>query len=546
MPPPPFLLSRPSSLGLSSRNRAFLAQKYSGRVLDDIEDDEEEAAVDRISHRNIADEDCVEDPKLDEELGITQQPYLCQPPEEDVLIQYEPSQQPVPPLSTLVREDLHHNKQSWREIFVEDGVSGLAKAVMQEEIEQRLTEKKALYITDLEWSAYVMKQLLQSTDRVLLESLLFGNLALDRQSNPALHKILGQLATRSANQPGIYYQSLVDSSGQSPSASELLRLCDLMMGYVKGCRELEVQQVVGTIDDELANRIDNFRQAKRSQITVERSRKGNRKYLNTRIRVIPSSDLISQHRQRLRGLLKGPIEKAATERLSRSHTKETVHFVERLRARLSSVPADDSEKPMQFPLIEVGYSKRCLNQLKSHARHNSSNYIMNLTEAIFASARGEFRSLYFMHQAVICLIWRSEQAEIAEIGLTKLAEGYIHNAGGFSHFPAGLSNHSAKFVPAREWNAASEYIMYHSPYLIHMRAETDALEAKVLRLEAMDVTPSTSVESQIQVRDAHQAMVLRKLRHRCRDNTEVLFDCMATTKIAHDLCSRKGVIGEHT
>lgn len=121
-------------------------------------------------------------------------------------------------LLVLVKEDLYKNKAAWRELYTNFSIKELAEVVMEEEIEVRLTEKKTLYVKDTEWAAHIMKRILISTDQVLLESLLFGNLAKDRRTNPQLAAVLRTLKEQSEHQPGIYYLSLVNSRGESPSA----------------------------------------------------------------------------------------------------------------------------------------------------------------------------------------------------------------------------------------------------------------------------------------------------------------------------------------
>jgi hypothetical protein len=59
---------------------------------------------------------------------------------------YDPQQ--VQPLPRLVRENLHHNEAAWRKLYVEHDVKELAEVVMQEEIEARLSDKKALFVED--------------------------------------------------------------------------------------------------------------------------------------------------------------------------------------------------------------------------------------------------------------------------------------------------------------------------------------------------------------------------------------------------------------
>ena len=89
-------------------------------------------------------------------------------------------------------------------IYEHEGIDGLALAVMKEEIDQRLTGKKGLYAEDTEWATKIMRDILLSTDSVLLESILYGNLALDRQQSPHFENVLGQLKEQAVNQPGIY------------------------------------------------------------------------------------------------------------------------------------------------------------------------------------------------------------------------------------------------------------------------------------------------------------------------------------------------------
>jgi hypothetical protein len=108
---------------------------------------------------------------------------------------------------------------------------------MEEEIEQRMSSKKALYTEDMHWSTQVIEQCLLATDKRLLESVMYGNLALDSQNDRKLASRLEALMTQSRNQPGIYMQQLVSNNGLSPSAAELLKMAEFMENYVKGCRQ---------------------------------------------------------------------------------------------------------------------------------------------------------------------------------------------------------------------------------------------------------------------------------------------------------------------
>jgi hypothetical protein len=176
--------------------------------------------------------------------------------------------------------------------------------------------------------------------------------------------------------------------------------------------------------------------------------------------------------------------KKTIERYSAAHVKGIVHFVKMLRARIATVLPADRQKPLQFPIVEIGYAKRYIDRLKDHTRHRSSNYIMYLTESFCAALQSTFGSLYRIEQAAIYLIWAPEQAEISEIGFTKLAEGYTHDGGGFSHFPAGLSNHFVNYIVTREWNGAQGYVIERSVYAANLRIKRARQEKEMLEREA--------------------------------------------------------------
>ncbi|KAF1361763.1 hypothetical protein EJ07DRAFT_53134, partial [Lizonia empirigonia] len=243
-----------------------------------------------------------------------------------------------------------------------------------------------------------------------------------------LGNILQELRTQSEHQPGIYMQQLVSGDGFSPSATELLTMADLMEGYVKGCRQRETHPLGGVIDDNVAASIDNFKRL------------------------------------------------GHYESYSRSHVAEITIFIKQLRQRLHNIPLQERDEPLRCPLVEVRYSVRCVSRLKQHLAHSSSNYIMNLAEAIFQTQRTDFPTSYWIKQFVIYLIWDNSQPEIAEIGFAKLAESFTHNGGGFSHYAAGLSNYSGTLVSGREWNAAKTYMLERSPYLHNLKLERDTLE----------------------------------------------------------------------
>lgn len=89
----------------------------------------------------------------------------------------------------------------------------------------------------------------------------------------------------------------------------------------------------------------------------------------------------------------------------------------------------------------------------------------------------------------IYLIWKVDQAEVSEFGWTKLAEGYIHNAGGFSHYPAGLSNEFAQKTTHSEWDKALAYLVQDTIYCKNLDFVVSQLqvEAEAQEQQASDL-----------------------------------------------------------
>jgi hypothetical protein len=57
-------------------------------------------------------------------------------------------------------------------------------------------------------------------------------------------------------------------------------------------------------------------------------------------------------------------------------------FISALRDHLNAIPIGDWSKPLEHPVVEYGYAENSPTRLKQYARHDSSNYIMNVMEAV--------------------------------------------------------------------------------------------------------------------------------------------------------------------
>jgi hypothetical protein len=109
---------------------------------------------------------------------------------------------------------------------------------------------------------------------------------------------------------------------------------------------------------------------------------------------------------------------------------------------------------------------------------------MNLAEAVAAVLfqRGKLTKRYSMKQFIIFICQEPSHGSLSEIVLTRLAEGYMGNGGGFSHYPAGRSNDSALKTDAIEWGKCLEYAVDASPLGDNLKSDLKG-RAKVREIE---------------------------------------------------------------
>lgn len=100
---------------------------------------------------------------------------------------------------------------------------------------------------------------------------------------------------------------------------------------------------------------------------------------------------------------------------------------------------------------------------------------MNLTDAICSLL---WPSTYKIEQSVIFLCTSSEHAVLAEILFTRLAQGYIHDGGGFSYYAAGRSNNSALQYTTSDWEHFWKWTLANIPVLETHKRERALWEAQ--------------------------------------------------------------------
>ncbi len=106
--------------------------------------------------------------------------------------------------------------------------------------------------------------------------------------------------------------------------------------------------------------------------------------------------------------------------------------------------------PCPRAIANIGFSVRPHNRLfKSHARHNQSNYIMNLFHALLVH---HYQDEFLLQQTIIYTCWKVSQCWLSESLLTRIAQGYTTDGKGFSHYQAGLSNYRTyRGLSLEEW-----------------------------------------------------------------------------------------------
>lgn len=410
----------------------------------------------------------VEDPDEEDEMDIDEEDEEDYEEGEDEDEDIEPSD-----------ENLTKSKESWKAIWQKGKHEDLAMAVMRHETKNRYDSSATTQDEDTSWAADVFRNILFSSHEEIIESTAFGNLARDRRRNTQLQALLNHLRLQAKFMPSTYHQQLVDKKGLSPTCNQVRKALSMARDYIFGTDHPDARKMGAKhkcqVDDKMANKLDQtrhdiplplFRQSFRNYLWTERVEDAQSKA--SKRPKLASSATSTGRISRISTAVKGSAgTKFRVQLLSDARVAQTINFCDRLQDRLDAIPAGDQDKPLAHPLMEVGYSKRSIERLKKHAAHESSNYLMNLFEAIFEVLASDPRANFpqiFLEQHIIYLIWRVEQAEISEIGWTKLAEGYTCNAGGFSHYPAGQSNYSAQKVPAQEWSYASEVALTCSPW----------------------------------------------------------------------------------
>ncbi|TGO45396.1 hypothetical protein BCON_0397g00060 [Botryotinia convoluta] len=211
--------------------------------------------------------------------------------------------------------------------------------------------------------------------------------------------------------PYIYIHYLVNFEGDSPTTNELKHIISSVKIYIRGYGKENDQQ-----SQNLANEVDDAIETRGSIF-----RPGQRRY----------------------------VEKE-------SWKENILKWIKALGIRLEfEIIHGRGSKPLSRPLTEVGYAQS-LDRLEQHRKHRSSNYIMNLVEAV---CRVHFLQEYKNRQYIIFNLMEASDGMYREILCTRFAQGYIVNGGGFSHCAAGISVHTTRKLGDEYWSKVRKEIL---------------------------------------------------------------------------------------
>jgi hypothetical protein len=334
------------------------------------------------------------------------------------------TRQPNGPESTI--ESLDDRRTRWARLLRSQHYQPIISEVLAEEL-PKYENSIVIDATDRVSHTRECAQILASAPSVLTAAV-EGNLVRRMLTEPTLQQEYVTILERAREQPSIYIHQLADHDGNSPTPDQYLKILEFVNDYLSQGKA-----------SEHAWQIDNI---SHPPVPQHQSAKGHRKYLYIKDR---------------------------SER--RVETLEL--FCEGGRKRYDETPASLRDTPFRYPPGECGYSIKSHKRLAQHRAHQSSNYVMNLVEDICTHLHntGIFTQHFTMHQFIVYLIFREDQARIAEIFISGLLQVWVKDGGGFNAFQAGHSASTANRVSDKEWASHERNTKLYSRMMENIRQQ---------------------------------------------------------------------------
>ncbi|KAG9195109.1 hypothetical protein G6011_00229 [Alternaria panax] len=316
-------------------------------------------------------------------------------------------------------------------------------------------------VLDQEMPKYEKSTVINASDRVthkreclhilasassVLAAAVEGNLVRRMQTESTLQQEYVTIFKSALDQPSIYIHLLADCDGNAPTPSQYLKIRDFVIDYLSQGKVSEHAWQIDKISPPL--------------VTQHDPAEGHRKYLHTTSR-------------------------------SEKRVKILELFCQGVGKRYDETPVSLREIPLRYPLSECGYSINSHERLAQHRARKSSNNVMNLVEDICTHLHhiGIFAQHFTMHQFIVYLIFRQEQARIAEIFISGLLQVWVKDGGGFNAYKAGHSANTAGRVTDVEWTSHERNTKLYSPMMENIRHQQLRADERRQALEPTDANP---------------------------------------------------------
>lgn len=291
-------------------------------------------------------------------------------------------------------------------------------------------------ISDLAWQDSV-SEVLAMTPSNIIEALCGPGLRYSRVRDGDLRQILETYRREAVNRPCQYVLELVNALGETPLVGEMRAVIEAVRSYLR----------FEDADDEaidFAVRVDQCMGTLLSNHEKDAIRNGERKYVS-------GTDENQQDKMRPK-------------------VEKLLDAIERALDGLA-----DHER-MPFVLTDVGYTDNGVARIdKQHKRHQSSNDIMNIIEAVAITVLdGKYR----IQGDVVFLCAHRDHGAIGEIVFSFLANSYSKDGRGFNGVDAGVQLNSlrkALYVDESYWNPHIQSAMDTGPMKANIAAENERL-----------------------------------------------------------------------